>query len=333
MDLTTEYMGLKLKNPLVAAASPLSEKLDNIKKMEDSGIAAVVFHSLFEEQFSLEAKASQYFSEQGTESFAEAASYFPKVTDYILGPDEYLNMIAKAKEAVGIPVIGSLNGYSTGGWMKYAKDIQSAGADGLELNVYFVPTNPALKGSEVEDVYLSVLKQVKKNVRIPVAVKLSPYFSSFPNMARTLDENGADALVLFNRFYQPDIDLENLEIASNLVLSSSLENRPTLRWIAILYSHVGASLAAMTGIHNVWDVVKMLMAGADVTMMCSALLLNGINHAKIVLDDLVQWMDKHDYASVKEMKGSLSQKSCAQPDAFERANYMKVLQSYKPLGG
>ena len=328
MDLTTEYMGLKLKNPLVASASPLSEKLDNIKKMEDAGVAAVVQHSLFEEQLSQEAKASKYFSEQGTESFAEALTYFPKVTDYILGPDEYLKMIAKAKDAVDIPIISSLNGHSTGGWVKYAQDIQSAGADALELNVYFIPTNPVLKGSQIEDVYFSILKLVKEHVSIPVAVKLSPYFSCFPNMAQKLDEIGADALVLFNRFYQPDIDLENLEISPNLVLSSSLENRLTLRWIAILYSHIKASLAATTGIHTAQDVAKMLMAGADVTMMCSALLLNGIDHAKIVLGDLKQWMEERDYTSLKDMKGSLSQKSCANPEAFERANYMKVLQSY-----
>ena len=329
MDLTTEYMGLKLKNPLVASASPLSKKLDNIKKMEDAGIAAVVQHSLFEEQLSLEAKASQHFAEQGTESFAEATSYFPKMTDYILGPDEYLNLIAKAKKAVDIPIISSLNGYSTGGWVKYAKDIQSAGADALELNVYFIPTNPVLKGSQIEDIYFSILHMVKEHVSIPVAVKLSPYFSCFPNMAQKLDEIGADALVLFNRFYQPDIDLENLEITPNLVLSSSLENRLSLRWIAILSGHIQASLAATTGIHSGQDVLKMIMAGADVTMMCSALLLNGIDHAKIVLGDLEQWMEKHDYAAVKDMKGSLSQKACANPEAFERANYMKVLQSYK----
>ncbi len=329
MNLTTEYMRLKLKNPLVAAASPLSERLDNIKMMEDSGIAAVVFHSLFEEQLNLEAKASQYFSDQGTESFAEALSYFPKLTDYVLGPDEYLQMIAKAKAAVGIPIIGSLNGFSSGGWVRYAKDMQSAGADALELNIHFIPTDPVVNGIQIEEMYFSVLKQVKENVHIPVAVKLSPYFSSFPHVARKLSETGADALVLFNRFYQPDMDIENLQVAPNLVLSSSLENRLTLRWIAILYSRVGASLAAMTGIHNVWDVVKMIMAGADVTMMCSALLLNGIDHARIVLDDLKQWMDKHEYASIQEMRGILSQKSCPHPEAFERANYMKVLQSYK----
>ncbi|KYC52050.1 MAG: dihydroorotate dehydrogenase 2 [Candidatus Methanofastidiosum methylothiophilum] len=329
MNLTTEYMSLKLKNPLVSAASPLSEKLDNIKMMEDSGIAAVVFHSLFEEQLNSEAEASQYFSDQGTESFAEALSYFPKLTDYVLGPDEYLQMIAKAKAAVDIPIIGSLNGFSSGGWVRYAKDIQSAGADALELNIHFIPTDPAINGTQIEERYFSVLKRVKENVHIPVAVKLSPYFSSFPHVARKLAETGADALVLFNRFYQPDLDLENLQVAPNLVLSSSLENRLTLRWIAILYSRVGANLAAMTGIHNVWDVVKMIMAGADVTMMCSALLLNGIDHARIVLDDLKQWMDKHEYASIQEMRGILSQKSCPHPEAFERANYMKVLQSYR----
>ncbi len=329
MDLTTEYMGIKLKNPLVASASPLSEKVDNIKKMEDAGIAAVVQHSLFEEQLRAEAKAGVHFSEQGTESFAEATDYFPKVTDYILGPDEYLDLVAKAKKAVDIPVIGSLNGYSTGGWVKYAKDIESAGADALELNVYFLPVNAVLTGSQIEDIYLSVFHLIRENVRIPVAVKLNPFFSCLPNLAQRLDELGANALVLFNRFYQPDINLEKLEIAPNLVLSSSHENRVALRWIAILYSHVKASLAATTGIHTATDVVKMLMAGADVTMMCSALLLNGIDHAKIVLSDLEQWMEKHDYASVEQLKGSLSQKSCANPEAFERANYMKVLQSYR----
>jgi dihydroorotate dehydrogenase (fumarate) len=329
MDLKTKYMGLNLKNPLVAAASPLSQQIDNLKKMEDAGISAAVMHSLFEEQITEESLEAQYFSAQGTDSFAEALSYFPAVSEYVLGPDEYLRHIAKAKESVDIPIIGSLNGRSVGGWIDYAQQIQDAGADALELNIYFIPTDPVLMSAHIEDIYTGIFHAVKENVTIPVAVKLNPYFSSMAHMAKVLDDAGADALVLFNRFYQPDIDLDTLDVTPNLILSSSYESRLPLRWIALLYGRLRASLAATSGVHRAEDVLKLLLAGADVTMLCSSLLLNGIDHATTILDDIEQWMEKHEYKSIQELRGSVSQKSCAVPEAFERANYMKVLQSFK----
>jgi len=328
MDLTTKYLGLTLRNPLVAAASPLSQKIDNFKKLEDAGIAAIVNHSLFEEQLTFEALESQHFATKGTESFAEALTYFPTATDFVLGPEEYLEHIAKAKKAVKIPVIASLNGHSTGGWVKYAKDIEKAGADALELNIYRIATAPTVTASQVEDQCLEVIKAVKANVKIPLAVKVGPYFSSMANMAKKLDEVGADGLVLFNRFYQPDIDLNALEVEPNLLLSSPAELRLPLRWIAILHGRIKASLAATTGIYTAEDVAKMLLVGADVTMLCATLLKNGIKQASKILTDLERWMEENEYESVKQLQGSMSQKSCRNPEAFERANYMKTLQSY-----
>ncbi|HOW35001.1 MAG TPA: dihydroorotate dehydrogenase-like protein [Candidatus Omnitrophota bacterium] len=328
MDLSTNYMGLKLKNPLVASASPLSENIDNIKRMEDAGIAAVVHHSLFEEQITREVYELDHHMTHGTESFAESLTYFPEPSDFILGPEEYLNHIEKAKKAVKIPVIGSLNGHSGGGWVKYAKRIQEAGADALELNIYFVATDPDVSGEKIEQSYLDILRSVKANVTIPVAVKISPFFSALANMAKRLDAAGADGLVLFNRFYQPDIDLETLSVVPNLFLSTSNKMRLPLRWIAILYGEVKASLAATSGIHTSEDVLKMLMAGADATMLCATLLKNGIGHAGEILKGMELWMQENEYESVKQMKGSISQKSCENPEAFERANYMKALQSF-----
>jgi dihydroorotate dehydrogenase (fumarate) len=330
MDLTTTYLGLKLKHPLVASSSPITHNVDGVRKLEDGGVAAVVLHSLFEEQIKGEAAELEFLTTQGTESFAEALSYFPKPDHFLLGPEEYLNLIRKAKAAVKIPVIASLNGVTTGGWVDYAREIQQAGADALELNVYYVPTDPFMTGEMVERNYVDALKTVKSQVRIPVAMKLSPYFSNLANVARRLDEVGAAALVLFNRFYQPDVDIEKLEVEPRVHLSTSTEITLPLRWIAILYGRVKCDLAATTGVHTAADVIKMVMAGANVTMMCSALLEHGCDHAKLVLEGVRRWMEDHDYASIGQMQGSMSQKSVAEPAAFVRANYMKTIQSFRP---
>ncbi len=330
MDLSTTYMGLKLKNPIVPSASPLSENVDTVKAMEDAGAAAVVVYSLFEEQITHETGELDHYLSFHAESYAEATTYFPEPEEFTLGPYEYLDHIANLKKAVDIPVIGSLNGVSSGGWAKYAKNIQDAGADAIELNVYYIPTNPNITGSEIENMYVDTLKAVKENVTIPVAIKLSPFFTSMANMAKKLDHAGANALVLFNRFYQPDFDLENLEVVPNLELSSNWEMRLPLRWIAILYGQIKASLAATSGIHNHLDVLKIMMAGGDVAMMASELLRNGIGRISEILKDLEHWMEEHEYDSIDLMKGSMSQKSVNEPAAFERANYMKLLQSYEP---
>jgi len=329
MDLTTTYMGLKLKNPLVPSAGPPTAEVDSIRELEDAGAAAVVLHSLFEEQLTHEAAELEHHLEQGTESFAEALSYFPQVDEFKLGPEEYLSHIAKAKQAVDIPVIASLNGATVGGWTDYAKQIAQAGADGLELNVYFVATDPELSSQDVENRYVEILQAVKRSVEIPVALKVGPFFSAMGGMAKRLDAAGADALVLFNRFYQPDIDLDRLEVVPNLVLSSPFEMRLPLRWIAILYGRIRASLAATRGIATGQDVLRMLMVGADITQVCSVLLRDGIEQLGVMLDEMKTWMQEHDYESVEQMKGSMSQKSARDPAAFERANYMKTLHSYK----
>lgn len=328
MDLTTSYLGLNLKNPIVPSSSPLSRDIGTVKRMEDAGASAVVMWSLFEEQLQFEAQELEHFLTHGSETYAEALSFFPNLSDYNLGPDEYLEHIRKLKEAVDIPVIASLNGVSTGGWIDTAKQIQQAGADALELNVYYIPTNPNLSSANVEFVYLDILKAVKYAVNIPVSIKLSPYFSSMSNMAQRLADEGADGLVLFNRFYQPDIDIENLQVFPNLLLSTPQEMRLPLRWIALLYGRVNVDFAATTGIYTAADVVKTVMAGAKVSMMCSALLRHGIGRITEVLADLKTWMEEHEYDSVGIMRGSMSQKSCPEPAAFERANYMKVLGSY-----
>lgn len=330
MDLSTTYMGMKLKNPLVPSASPLSESVDSIRRLEDAGAAAVVMYSLFEEQINRESQQLDHFLSYGAESFGEALSYFPEMESYKTGPDEYLNLIREAKEAVGIPVIGSLNGVATGGWIDYAKRIEEAGADGLELNIYYVPTSIEMTGAEVEKMYVDIVRDVKSSVGLPVAVKLSPYFSATANMAHQLVGAGADALVMFNRFYQPDLDLENLEVVPNLVLSSSFEMRLPLRWVAILYGRVKADFAITSGVHNYEDVLKGLMAGANIMMMASELLRNGIGRLGVLLDEMTAWMEEHEYESVTQMRGSMSQKNVAEPAAFERANYMKVLQSWRP---
>jgi len=327
-DLSTTYLGLKLKNPLVVSASPLSEEIGNIRRMEDAGAAAVVLHSLFEEQIAVESQELDRGLSAGTESFAESLTYFPDMTTYNLGPEGYLEHIRKAKAAVSIPIIGSLNGISTGGWIEYAKKIEEAGADALELNIFHIPTDPEMNSEQVERMYLELAAHVKASVRIPLAVKLSLYFSSMVNMARRLDQTGVDALVLFNRFYQPDFDLENLEVVPSLILSSSYEFLLRLHWVAILYGHVRADLAVTGGVHTALDVLKAMMAGARVAMMTSALLRHGIEHLAKVRADLVAWMEEHEYESVRQMQGSMSQQSVADPAAFVRANYVRVLSSY-----
>jgi dihydroorotate dehydrogenase (fumarate) len=329
MDLSTTYLGMTLKNPLVPSASPLSQTVEGIRRLEDAGAAAVVMYSLFEEQLVGESQQLDHFLSYGTESFAEALSYFPEMEDFNTGPDDYLNLISQAKEAVDIPVIGSLNGVSTGGWVSYASQIQQAGADALELNIYYIPTSVDISGTEVEQMYLDVVRDVKANVSIPVAVKLSPYFSATAHMAHQLAEAGADALVLFNRFYQPDIDLEELEVVPRLVLSASYEMHLPLRWVALLYGRVKADFAITSGVHTHIDVLKGLMAGANIMMMASALLQVGPAYLGQVLDKVVSWMDEHEYESVAQMRGSMSQQHVAEPAAFERANYMKVLQSWR----
>jgi len=328
IDLSTTYLGLTLKNPLVASASPLTEDLGNVRRMEDAGAAAVVMHSLFEEQITLESHELDRYLSHGTESFAESLSYFPDLTDYNLGPDKYLEHLRRVKAAVGIPVIGSLNGVSTGGWIRYAKMMQEAGADALELNVYFIPTDANLSSAQVEQMYLDLVRDVKATLKIPVAVKLGHSFTAMANLARRLDQAGADALVLFNRFYQPDFDLEKLEAVPTLTLSSSYELLLRLHWVAILYGHVRADLAVTGGVHTAPDVLKAMMAGARVAMMTSALLKNGIGHLRTLPAGLVAWMEEHEYASIRQMQGSMSYRSIANPAAFERANYMKVLSSY-----
>ncbi|MDP2208637.1 MAG: dihydroorotate dehydrogenase-like protein [Bacteroidota bacterium] len=329
MDLSTTYMGLKLKNPIVPSASPLSRDINTIKALEDAGASAIVLYSLFEEQITHEAMELNYLTTQGNESYAEAVTYFPQANEYHLGPEEYLEHLQKAKRAVNIPVIASLNGVTAGGWLEYAKNIEQAGADGLELNVYYIPTDPKYTGVDIENLYIDILKIVRSEVKIPVAVKLSPFFSSMANIAKKLDENGANALVLFNRFYQPDIDLETLDIVPNIFLSTPQAMRVPLRWVAILYGKIKADIAATSGIHTSEDVLKMLMVGANVTMMCSALLENGPKYITKVVNDLQRWMEEHEYESVRQMIGSMSHKSVKEPAAFERANYMKVLNSYK----
>ncbi len=328
VDLSTTYLGLELESPLVASASPLSERIDNYRRLEDAGASAVVNYSLFEEEINRDADELHHRLTQGTESFAESLSYFPEPDAFSLGPEQYLEHIRQAKEAVDIPVIASLNGRSRGGWIAYAQLMQEAGADALELNIYFLATDPGTTGQEIEQLYVDIVRAVKQNVTIPVAVKLSPYFSSMADMARRLERAGADGLVLFNRFSQPDIDLDFLEVVPNVVLSNPFSGRLALRWIAILYGRIDCSLAATSGVHAAADALKMLMAGADVTMLCSALLKNGIDHLRTIRKDLVDWMVEHEYESVTQMKGSLSQRSCPDPAAFERANYIKALRTY-----
>jgi len=330
MDTRTTYLGMELKHPIMPSASPLSRSTDTIRRLEDNGASAVVMHSLFEEQITLESEQLDHYLSYFTDAFAEALSWYPEQQDYNVGPEEYLENVRKAKEAVDIPVIGSLNGISTGGWIEYAAGIEEAGADALELNVYYIPTDPEMSGTEVERLVVDVLSAVKENVTIPVAVKLGPYFSAFAHLAQALAREGADGLVLFNRFYQPDFDLDAFEVVPSLQYSTSAGLRLPLRWVAILYGRLPADLAITSGVHNHIDVLKGLMAGARVTMLVSELLQNGVGRIQAILDDMVVWMEEHEYESVAQMQGSMSQERSADPAAFERANYMKVLQSWQP---
>jgi len=328
VDLSTHYLGLKLKNPLVASSGPFTEEVANIRRMEDAGVAAVVLPSLFEEQLTLESDELDRAISAGEGLSAESTSHFPDLLGYNRGPEEYLNHIRKSKRAVQIPVIASLNGSSRGGWIDYAKQMQQAGADALELNIYYIPNDLDTTGAAVEQMYCDLVREVKSSVQIPVAVKLGPYFSSMGNLARRLDASGADALVLFNRFYQPDFDLEALEVVPNLILSTPHELLLRLHWVAMLYGNIKADLALTGGVHSATDVIKAMMAGARVAMMTSALLKKGINYLDTLVTELLVWMDEHEYTSIRQMQGSMSRKSVKRAVAFERANYMKVLSSY-----
>lgn len=331
MNLSTIYLNLKLRTPLVVSASPLSEDMDGLKQMQDAGASAVVLYSLFEEQLRNERIELARHLERGSESFAESLTYFPEAEEFHLGPDDYLKHISRAKQTIRIPIIASLNASSIPGtWTEYARRIEEAGADALELNIYGIPTDPNQTAAEIESTYIDILKAVKSKVSIPVSVKLSPFFTNFANMARRLDDAGADGLVLFNRFYQSDIDLETLEVKPNILLSTPMAMRLPLRWIAILHGKVTASLAATSGIHRATDALKMLMAGADVTMLCSTLLRHGIRQIQVIEYEMINWMREHEYESVRQLKGSLSQKNCSAPSEFERAQYMRAISNYAP---
>jgi dihydroorotate dehydrogenase (fumarate) len=328
IDISTRYLGLTLKSPLVASASPLCESTDNLRRLEDAGISAVVLPSLFEEQLQLESLALDSDLSRGGESFAESPTYFPDLQTYNLGPEGYLELIHRAKQNLAIPVIASLNGVTQGGWVRYARLMEEAGANAIELNLYGLVTDPTISSSQVEQDYCELVSHVKASVTIPVAVKLSQSFTAIPYMARRLNEAGAGALVLFNRFYQPDFDLETLDVVPNLCLSNSQELLLRLHWVAILYGRVKADLAVTGGVHSVEDILKAIAAGANVAMMTSALLRHGTQHAQLVLSQLTRWMEEHEYESVRQMRGSMSHRSTSRPEVFERVNYMKVLSSY-----
>lgn len=330
-DLSTTYLGLRLKNPLVASASPLSKKLERARKLEEAGIAAIVMYSLFEEQIIHESLELDHFLNRGTESFPEALSYLPDGGMYAIKPEKYLSQVAGLKKALKIPIIGSLNGVSKGGWTNYARKIEEAGADALELNMYYIATDVDMTSSDIEDTQVELVAEVKSAITIPLAVKISPFVTSIPNFVKRLVDAGADGLVLFNRFYQPDIDLDELEIIHSLDLSNSAELRLPLRWISILHGKVDADFALTSGIHTHQDVIKSMMAGAKVAMMASSLLHNGEQVIGPMLNDLEAWMKEREYESIQQMQGSMSQKSVKEPAAFERANYMKVLGSFRDL--
>jgi dihydroorotate dehydrogenase (fumarate) len=328
VDLTTSYLGLKLKNPIVASSSPLTQKPGTAKELETAGVSAIVMHSLFEEQIIQDSLKLNRDLERGANQFYEALEYLPTYGQYSVGPETYLDTLRKVKRAVGVPVLGSLNGVTTGGWIDYAKKIQDAGADALELNIYYMATDVEMTASELEDRYIALVQDVRRQVRIPLAIKLSPFFTALPNFARKLAEAGANGLVLFNRFYQPDFDLEELEVVPNLVLSNSNEMRLPLRWIAILYGKIAFDFAMTGGVHTGMDVLKAMMAGASVTNITSEFLQNGAGRVPEMLEEIKAWMEEHEYGSIQQMKGSMSQQNVAEPASLERANYMKVLSSY-----
>jgi dihydroorotate dehydrogenase (fumarate) len=330
-DLSTTYLGLNLKNPIVASASPLSKKLDRAKKLEDAGVSAIVMYSLFEEQIIHESLELDHYLNRGSESFAEALSYLPDGGMYGISPEKYLIQVAGLKKALSIPVIGSLNGVSKGGWTNYARKIEEAGADALELNLYFIPTELDMTSSDIEDMQVGLVAEVKSAIKIPLAVKISPFVTSIPNFVKRLADAGADSLVLFNRFYQPDFDLDELDIIHSLDLSTSADLRLPLRWISILHGKVNADFALTSGVHTHKDVLKAMMAGAKVAMTASHLLHNGEQAVGPLLSDLEAWMKEKEYESIQQMQGSMSQKSVKEPAAFERANYMKVLGSFRDL--
>lgn len=329
MDLSVTYLGLTLPHPFMPGASPMVDKLDTVKRLEEAGAGAIVMHSLFEEQILQEQLATIHHMEVHAESFAEATSYFPSPSEFALGPEQYLTQIERIKKAVRIPVIASLNGTTTGGWVDYARRMQEAGADALELNVYYLATDPGEPGGAVEGRTLDILRAIKQTVSVPVAVKLSPFFSSLAHFAAELDRAGADGLVLFNRFYQPEIDIERLEVVPRLELSTSSELLLRLRWLAVLRDRVGASLAVTGGVHTVTDAIKAIMAGADVVQMVSALLRHGPDYLRTVRRDLETWMVEHEYASLAQMRGSMSHSRSPDPAAFERANYIRALQGWR----
>jgi dihydroorotate dehydrogenase (fumarate) len=332
IDLTTSYLGLTLKNPLVVSASPLGQSLSAMVRAEEAGAAAIVLHSLFEEQIHLEGEDLDSVLNDSAESYPEALTYFPDMADYNLGPEGYLEHIREAKMVLGVPLIASLNGASLGGWVHFAKEIEEAGADALELNVYFIPTDPDVTGTEVEDRYIEIVRAVRASVGLPLAVKIGPSFSAPAAFARRLAEAGADALVLFNRFYQPDFDLITLEVWPNLRLSTPDELLLRLHWVAILYGRVSADLAVTGGVHSGFDVLKAMMAGARAAMTTSALLHHGVDRLATMLAELTVWMEENEYSSIRQMQGSMSMRSVGDPAAFERANYMKVLRSYSLRG-
>jgi dihydroorotate dehydrogenase (fumarate) len=329
MRLKTTYMGMDLRTPLVASASPLTAEIETLKQLEEAGISAVVLPSLFEEQIIKDIAQIEQGLVQGTESFAESLSFFPRYEELLPAPHEYLAHVTRAKKALKVPVIASLNGCTPGGWTSYARNIEQAGADAIELNLYNVHTDPAIGSADLENAYIDVLKAVKAAVKIPVAVKLSPFFTSLPNVVKRMAKSGASGIVLFNRFYQPDINPENLEVELAVSFSRSATLRMPVRWIAIMHGRIQADFAASAGVHDVRDVVKALLAGASVTMLCSSLFQNGIQHVRALEQGLRHWLEEYEYANVGEMIGAASQKNHENPEAYERAQYLRVLRGFR----
>lgn len=329
MNLSTRYLGLNLAHPLVASASPLTKTYEGIMKLAQAGPSAIVMHSLFEEQLNEASNELDHYMSYGTESFGEALTYFPEIDSFDVGPELYLEHISKAKNNTDIPIIGSLNGSSQGGWINFAKMIEEAGADALELNLYHIPTDPMVDSSDVEAMYLDTVRDVVDSIMIPVSVKLGPFFSSIPNICMKMSKLGVKGFVLFNRFYQPDIDIEHLEVAPNLTLSTSDDLRLPLRWVAILFGRIKADFAISSGVHNANDVLKGMMAGANITMMTAELLKYGVERIDSIKQEMEFWMEEHEYKSIQQMIGSMSQHRVEDPATFERANYMKILNSIK----
>jgi len=331
MKLNTRYLGFDLRTPLIPSASPLSEDLDNLKRLEDAGASAIVFHSLFEEQLRYESQTLHRHPTHGVENYTEATACFPESTEFTFSPGRYLDNIEKARRSLHIPIIASLNGATFGGWTTFAKAIESAGADALELNFYSIPSDADMPAEEIEMNYLSVLASVKSQIKIPVAVKLSPYFTNLGHFARRLVAQGAQGLVLFNRFYQPDIDLAALAVTPTVHLSTPGDLRLPLRWIAMLHGRLACDFAATSGVHRGADVLKVLLAGADVAMLCSVLLRHGIDHLRVIEREMSDWMAERGYESVEQLKGSMSQKTCPDPSLFERAQYMRAIATHRSI--